>query len=266
MIITHPGQAHRDDFISCCLIMSEYGGKVYRRNPTKKELLDSDIFVVDIGGEYNPEFRNFDHHQFPRDHEPTCALTQVMKYMELDYSIFPWFPTTELLDSKGPFQFCSKAGISKDLLDSLQSPIEGYILRSFSEKTQLTGGYLYNIMADIGKSITSYVKKVQERLAVLSKCSIVGTSIRILDARIDREDPTLALELFCKRMLPEPIVTVTLDDRGDGFCLFRRNDDPRIDFSRLEGVDGVTFAHKNGFIAKTMPNVNVYNLIEKAII
>jgi len=45
---------------------------------------------------------------------------------------------------------------------------------------------------------------------------------------------------------------VSRSDRpGEGWCLYRYDDHPWLDFSRLDGKPGVIFAHKGGFIAKT---------------
>ena len=65
------------------------------------------------------------------------------------------------------------------------------------------------------------------------------------------DDPSFALNAFVEEKHPSAIATVTLDDRGNGMCLFRLNDSPKIDFSQVENDNHVLFAHKNGFVAKT---------------
>ena len=42
----------------------------------------------------------------------------------------------------------------------------------------------------------------------------------------------------------------SLDDRGWAEYLFYR-DNPRLDFTQLEGLPGVHFTHARGFVAKT---------------
>ncbi len=86
------------------------------------------------------------------------------------------------------------------------------------------------------------------------------------------DDPVLALEDHCRALEAvstgtrgKVAVTVTRDDRGQGLCLFRRNDDPRVDFSRLEGHEGVVFAHKGGFVAKTKEWMDPAALIHLAL-
>ena len=60
-------------------------------------------------------------------------------------------------------------------------------------------------------------------------------------------------------------VLVSRDNRGPGLALFRREDDPKVDFSVLEGNEAVTFAHKGGFIAKTREGAEWAPLVRAAI-
>jgi hypothetical protein len=81
------------------------------------------------------------------------------------------------------------------------------------------------------------------------------------------EDPVFALSAYVDEVHPNAVVTVTNDDRGDGLCLFRLNDSPKIDFSLIENDERVLFAHKNGFVAKTHEKISdeeVIDLIEKS--
>jgi len=59
------------------------------------------------------------------------------------------------------------------------------------------------------------------------------------------------LETWCQQRSVGIAVTVTIDNRGDGLTLYRRHDHPQVDFSRLEDHEAISFAHKNGFVAKT---------------
>ena len=45
--------------------------------------------------------------------------------------------------------------------------------------------------------------------------------------------------------------TVYPDRRGQGYGISRYEDDPRLDFSQLDGEEDVHFAHKSGFMCKT---------------
>ncbi|MEM6821799.1 MAG: MYG1 family protein, partial [Verrucomicrobiota bacterium] len=76
-IVTHPGSAHKDDFLACSLLISLHDVPIERRLPSDRELTNPEVCLIDIGHEHKPELLNFDHHQFPRDHVPTCSLSLV---------------------------------------------------------------------------------------------------------------------------------------------------------------------------------------------
>lgn len=104
-IITHPGGAHKDDFLACSVLLSTHPVSIFRRDPTEQELEDPEVAVVDIGHQHDPKLNNFDHHQLPRDHEPTCALSLVLQKFEIyeDTKEFcSWLETTEWFDCRGP--------------------------------------------------------------------------------------------------------------------------------------------------------------------
>ncbi|MBD36927.1 MAG: hypothetical protein CMI28_02470 [Opitutae bacterium] len=61
-IITHPGGAHKDDFLACSVLLSNHPASIFRRDPTEQELEDPEVAVVDIGHQHDPELNNFDHH------------------------------------------------------------------------------------------------------------------------------------------------------------------------------------------------------------
>lgn len=276
-IITHPGQAHRDEFLACCVLIAEHGDvTIYRRDPTTEELNDPKIYVVDVGGEHIPGILNFDHHQLPREHEPTCALSMVLQHLGLyddAAAILPWMKPTEVLDSKGPFAMAAQVGIKVDDLMGLMSPVESQILQMFQRYQSMDrSDHLYTVMEWIGTGIMEYIAKVSYRLHILEtqhKAYWIG-DVGVVDTRDyikGNEDPALGLEMFCKVYLRnEPAVTVTNDDRGEGHTLFRRNDDPRIDFSRIKDSEHCVFAHANGFIAKVKRNAPVNQLIYKSIV
>ena len=61
-IVTHPGGAHKDDFLACSLLVARHGVPIFRRDPSEEELADPTIAVVDVGHFHEPEKNNFDHH------------------------------------------------------------------------------------------------------------------------------------------------------------------------------------------------------------
>lgn len=268
-IVTHPGKAHRDEFLVICLLLStEDVEKVERREPTQYELDDKDVFVIDIGGHYKTSFNNFDHHQFPRDSEATCALSLVMKHMgiyEDALATFKWIRPTEVLDSKGPFELAKQLGCSRETLFGLLSPIEGQLLHEFSECSLISddpyeseNSWLYRAMNSIGSGILSVLRDTQKAHAELDehgRLYVVGdvysnTEVLVLDTT-NCSDIQCGVESWIEKHGHNVDIIVYNDDRGDGYALYRRNDSPKVDFSKADGHDDIGFAHKGGFIAKT---------------
>ena len=104
MILTHPGGAHKDDLLAVCILAAQHGAPIVRREPTAEELLDPEVAIVDVGGDHNPERMNFDHHHFPREHPPTCALSLVLDHLgiyEDALQFCDWLETAEWFDSRG---------------------------------------------------------------------------------------------------------------------------------------------------------------------
>ena len=82
-IITHPGSAHKDDFLACCVLIAESPVSIHRKDPDSEDLDDSSVAVIDVGDRHEPNNKNFDHHQFPRDRVPTCSLSLVLQDLGL---------------------------------------------------------------------------------------------------------------------------------------------------------------------------------------
>lgn len=278
VIVTHPGQAHRDEFLTCCILLAaESATRIYRRDPRPEEFDDPEVFVVDQGERHEPHLRNFDHHQLPRDAAPTCSISLILPYLGLDVEIargvWPWLAFAEALDSKGPFATATLFGMTPDSLMATISPVENCVLRHFEQHNAISlGSPITVLMRMIGRELLDQYRDTTTRLELLAEVAewwkdprwsfTVGDFRGI--AAADR--PTFGLELFLKGQRDDCPVTITNDDRGPGCCLFRRNDDPRVDFSRLEGMPGVIFAHKGGFVAKTKPAVDIAALIAAAVV
>ena len=79
-ILTHPGGAHKDEFLACCVLAFQHDVPIVRREPSDDDLADTGVIVVDVGHEHEPERNNFDHHQFPKDSDPVCALSLVLHW------------------------------------------------------------------------------------------------------------------------------------------------------------------------------------------
>ena len=292
-IVTHPGHSHRDEFLSCCLLIAAGESDCIKRcECTDEDLENPEVIVLDQGGRHEPELMNFDHHQFYRDAGPACSITLILPYLGIDVeqarSIWGWLEFSEMLDSKGPFHTAEKLGSNPDALFAGMSPVETTVLLWFQSEASIDahrkdaelGDYnpgpnpLWDLMSRIGLEKLDYLAKVVDRVGYLRDNTTVMEigGLRFLDATcIDRADsPALGLEMYAQE-LGEIAGTITQDDRGDGLTLFRRKDNPRVDFSRLEGRGGVLFAHKGGFIAKleaggARPRVDYWPMLRAAIL
>lgn len=71
---THDGLFHADEVTACALLL--YYGLIDKDQWTRtrnKKLLDQCEFVCDVGGEYNPKNKKFDHHQLSYSGELSSA-------------------------------------------------------------------------------------------------------------------------------------------------------------------------------------------------
>lgn len=278
-IIVHPGHAHRDDFLFVCFVLAmckEHGvvPKVERKNPTEDELNNLYVVIGDVGERHQPELSNFDHHQFERDSDPACALTLLLKDMTIyEESLrgFRWLDSTEKFDSKGPFFVANEIGIEwNKISDATFSPIEETILHMFSKSTEVNETMI-ELMTSIGeellKTLEQFTGRWQQLSDSVTTSLVYGNEIVFSLGILGDNDPSFALNAYVAEQHPDAVVTITHDDRGDGYCLFRLNDSTKIDFSQIESDERVLFAHKNGFVAKThdkLESTEILELLEKS--
>ena len=279
-IVTHGGHAHRDDFLSVCFVLAMCAEEnnvplVERRDATSTDLNDPNIVVIDVGEKHQPELSNFDHHQFDRGSEPACALTLILQNLTIYEEAsrgFRWLNVTEKFDSKGPFFVANEIGVDwNKISDATFSPIEEVILHMFSKTTQ-TNQTIIDLMTNIGLELLNTLTQFNGRWQQLSDSvttSFVNDNEIVFSLGIlGDNDPSFALSAYVAERHPNAVATITHDDRGEGYCLFRLNDSPKIDFSLIENDERVLFAHKNGFVAKTHDKLNsteILELLEKSL-
>ena len=268
-IITHPGGAHKDDFLACSLMASVHGVPIVRREPTEQELDDPQICVIDVGGRHEPEKNNFDHHQFPREHKPTCALSLILQHLGIyeDAQIFcDWLEPAEWFDCRGPQKTAEWLGVARDVVGKLNSPIDMTMLRRFAqiapESELKAGDHVYELMRFIGGDLLEYLHSVRSKLDSISmyverwQLTSNGESFDVLflprmESAVDDVSGSLGRYILVNELHEEISAIVYPDSRGEGFGLARFNDHPRIDFTRVESAEDVHFAHNSGFLCKT---------------
>ena len=267
LILTHPGGAHKDDFLACSLLAARHGVPIERREPAQSDLDDPAVVVVDVGGEHDPARSNFDHHQFPRDHDPICALSLVLQDFGLyeDARLFcDWLEPAEWFDTRGAGGTAKWLGVERSVMDQLNSPVDITFLRRFAREERLEPGeVLYEAMKWVGADLLEYLETLRERLGFIGAHGEIweletGESVRFKALFMPRTDPlpaepSMGLGRYLDSVGESGTVAglVYPDRRGSGYGLSRHNDDKRLEFTKIEGEADVHFAHARGFVAKT---------------
>lgn len=262
LILTHPGGAHKDELLACALLMAVHRVPVVRREPTPEDLADPATAVVDVGGEHAPERHNFDHHQFPADHPPVCALSLVLQHLgvyEDAREFCDWLEPAEWFDTRGPNVTAKWLGVDRDTMNKLNSPIDVTVLRRFAKAKRLEPGEpLWEILGYIGQDLLDYLRELRSRLDFIAQNAEiwkVGDHEVLFLPRTDPvpDDPSASIGRYLESTSKgrEVAALIYPDRRGSGYGLSRHNDDPRYDFTRIEKEPDVHFAHARGFVAKT---------------
>ncbi len=262
-IVVHPGGAHKDDFLACALLVAEHGVPVLRREPSEADLADVTTAVVDVGLEWDAERMNFDHHQFPRDAEPLCALSLVLKHLgiyEEARKFCDWLEVAEYIDTRGPHDTAKWLGVERDVMSQLNSPIDITMLRRFAGAVQHEAGEpIYELMRMLGEDLLNFVRGMQRQLSYLAEATEVwemdfGKKVLFLPRTEPMsEEGSMGMGRYVEELgLQEEVVALVYPDRrGEGYGMSRFNDDKRMEFTRVGEEEDVNFAHNKGFIAKT---------------
>ena len=265
LIVTHPGGAHKDDFLACSLLAHLHRAPIQRREPSDEDLANKEICVVDVGGIHDSELNNFDHHQFPRDAPPLCALSLVLQNIGLyedALSFCAWLRPAEWLDTLGPNETAKLMEIPRKAFSDLNSPIDITLLNRFAGRAELTPeDPIYQVMCMVGEDIVNYVRSLRKRLDFLKHhvqwWTIESDGKPIQAMFLEQcddiaKDPSFGLYAYIaeEEKQGEVHALVYPDRRGDGYGLTRYEDCPRLNFSKIETEDDVRFAHKRGFVAK----------------
>jgi len=271
-IVTHPGSAHKDDFLSACVLLASLDNPgLQRREPTPADLEDPDTYVVDVGMVHDPLRHNFDHHQ---DQQLPCAFHLIMQhlgYHDAAMQAYTWYPHMSMIDVFGPHRTAEQLGIDSSVLFATASPVEGYLLSIFAEvETLRRRELLYRFMQDFGRDILGLIDRKMQRLQLLKERAQVLPVRQFKAVCSDiRDTPKLALELYLKHLDdPQVAICVTPSNRGTGWELLRLGDTTMIDFRKIETHPEIRFVHHSGFLAKTqtlLPWPEVIRLTDQAI-
>lgn len=262
LILTHPGGSHKDELLACSLLAAVHRVPIVRREPTEADLADPSIAVVDVGGEHTPERNNFDHHQFPADHPPICALSLVLQHLgvyEDARQFCEWLEPAEWFDTRGPNVTAKWLGVDRNAMSRLSSPIDITILRRFAKAKRLEPGEpLWEILSYVGEDLLEYIRDLRSRLDFIAETAevwSVGDHEVLFLPRTEpmSDEPSFGIGRYLESVGKNRTVAALIypDRRGSGYGLSRHNDHPGYDFTRIEKESDVHFAHARGFVAKT---------------
>ncbi len=266
LIVTHPGGAHKDDLLAVCVLIAKHGAPIARREPTLAELDDATVAVVDIGGRHEPAKMNFDHHHFPREHAPTCALSLVLMHLgsyQDALHFCDWLAPAEWFDSRGPKKTAQWLGVPRRAISQLNSPIDMTVLRRFAGCTELQNAEtLYEFMRMVGEDLLEHLRLARKRIDFVAehgeRWSIVAGEQTIeavflprTEPRVDEPSSAVASYVRAEGLENSVAALVYPDRRGTGYGISRYEDHAQLDFSRIGDEPDVHFAHKSGFMCKT---------------
>ncbi len=269
-IIVHPGGAHLDEVVATGLICWMEGAlPVFRSIPTAEELDDPRVWVVDTGGRHEPELLNFDHHQRGRNEEPECAMSLVAQHLDLHDTLseMPWYPAQVRIDVMGPQPLARELGLPR-LPPELDSPFEMAICRLWAAGgTGPVAEEVVAMAAALAGAMVEEARAVREELesarAVTEVVAVAGLDIYLHRGVVGSDVSGLMRDELQRRSGVDIAVAVSRDNRNpDGWALHRFDDHPKVDFTRIEGDERVTFAHSSGFKAKIRPGVTQQDLRE----
>lgn len=263
LIITHPGKAHFDEFLAISLILASDGEDtrftIERRNPTEEELDDPDVWVIDIGERHEPNLRNFDHHQ---DLDLPVSFVLVADHLGLTETLcqYPWWSFKDRIDRFGPLNVAREMGV--ETIAPAYSPFESWFLTLFQDSPVM----VYHLMYLFGRSLLEEAEKLSISMKFWEGCEVV--QVRGKRVMIGLTDDSTGAQLYCDGLEDPPDISLTYDNRGEGWKIFRFNGCECVDFSVLENRPEMIFAHKGGFVAKTkkrIPLSEVLKLIGLAV-
>lgn len=266
-IVTHSSKAHRDEYLACCCaVWDEYRrgnlSVIERRVPGSSDLENPDTWVIDTGGRWEPELKNFDHHQPNPALATVCALDLVLKHL-LDASAYvtyrtvsPWLRLTATHDTGGAAAAAAEAGMDIRAYMSTRSPIERATLLRFGELTVIhPESPIMCCMRETGRMLmneaASVTTEVPEALTS-APAPFLHCGLRVWDIRSVRlDDSTAARAMVNQASAAKGVdVVVSFNVNTGAVGLYRQAwATPRMDLCQIASLDGVRFAHKNGFYA-----------------
>jgi hypothetical protein len=262
-IVTHPGKAHRDEFLACCLILHRCHADgraihIERRLVHVDDLADPETWVVDTGEDHDPTMLNFDHHQLINSERCALDLVMIHLYGESSYELYKrdnlWLHQTSLHDIHGGAHAASRLGLNQFAYKSLRSPVEQAIMSRF-EKMFIVApeSYMHHTMLEQGRvlhaSIADATTNVMDIFADVPVTTCGG--VRVMDIRNAPNSARMTRSNTNRYASIAKIdVSIGLSSRSSGcYALYRFPwATEKVDFKKIT-LGEVSFVHQSGHYA-----------------
>jgi len=285
-IVTHPGRAHRDEFLACCIAarhIDKLTGSVpaiERRMVGSTDLADPSIWVIDTGGAFNAELSNFDHHQMTGG--TRCAFDLVLEAVvgSLDADAYrghsPWMAVMSIHDNRGAQAGADALGMDMPTYMSTRSAVETAMVGWFGGLAQVhPESPLSYAMREIGRQILNEAESLSASHSNLLEAAappFMCGALKVWDLRGTwTEAQTMAVAVINQAAKSRNVdVVLSNEGRSSGYGLYRTGRaTAKLDFRRISSEQYVTFVHQTGFYAvvhQDVSDIRLAELIEQSAI
>ncbi|MEM4183386.1 MAG: MYG1 family protein [Candidatus Caldarchaeum sp.] len=245
-IVTHGGNAHRDDFLTCAILLEKYPACTIIRTDDKKTIASADI-VVDVGGVYDPAGKRYDHHQ---DLNLPCSLILVLEH---EFGIKKYPQAIRFLDHADRFGLDkAKSMFNQTVMPSM---IENAVLAWFSEQKEIPQwSNAWFMLLNIGRGLYKELRDYNEC------ANVVWSDVKNGITDFMRYDlPAGVILITSKNIRTDTLIQVFADNheriigiikpstRGGGFEIISANNNPVFRPANITVFPEI-FTHKTGFL------------------
>lgn len=260
-VFTHSGTAHADEVVAIALLIAAGFNvkEIERVNKINPEEVEDEDFIVDIGGVFSVEHKQFDHHQKDIRVEGKCAAELVAETYHPDLMGDPEFlhfiKLLSSMDNNGPVKTQETYSVSYETFNSLM-----LILRGLVKQFETNPLFVAEIVSQIIKEKKDFLKEVEEAKKWLKNNSEVetinGFNILVLH---DKYSGTMSAGNRAQEgVIDEKNIHLVynFDPRDpEGRCLFRTTNGQKVGIDlNTAKASTPTFCHKGGFLLNFKPN------------
>ena len=263
-IFTHSGNVHIDEIYACgaLLYLVDKIDSIHRVNALDMSDVKVGVdYIVDIGMEFDPRLRKFDHHQ--REDKKECSFSLIVKNSLVLESLYEdnhaFRDIVDFItrrDNFGPFSIAKSLKISNGYF-SRMFPSDYILKTSFKTNPFMTACLIRDWLKEF-VDLEDTIKLALDQ--ILESYKLINDDILYLDnkwdSRISTQDVVIAFDRFDYLQKTKDIsIRVNYlsenDERNPGCrCFFRtEKGEKKYDLYLLNGQPHVKFVHRGGFLA-----------------